>query len=234
MTIGRNTRSHLETLRDLQGDRSANVGTRQCANEPLATSSTYHPTRPFTTATELRRIERLATFGRRIGFKTVRAFDAWLVNLIVRRSLQDTIGENVPVILYAKSGQPAHAATEAAKLWERVARRGVPEFEPWPATDQECPVERLDDNDFDAILRDAMRPKRIETLYTAGHPEDPWAFMVGDPDMAIELLSNLKNTGPTYGGCIQDDLDISLGGRGFEVEASMDAQVVDRHSSEDD
>lgn len=229
MTIGRNTRSHIESLRGLQADKDANVGVRQCANELIATDSTFHPTYPFTTATELKRVERLATFGRRIGFKPVRAFDPWLVNLIVRRSLQDTIGENVPVILYAKSGQPAHAATQAAKIWERVARRGVPEFEAWPSTDQECPVERIDDNDFEGILRDAMKPKRIDSLYTLGHPDDPWAFMVGDPDMAIELLSNLKNMGPTYGGCIQDDLDMSLGGRGYEMEASMEVGVEDSH-----
>ncbi len=153
----------------------------------------------------------------------VRAYLPWVVNLIVRRSLQDSFGENVPVILYAKSAQPAHAATFAAKLWARLAREGLPKTAPWPCEDSEAPLELMDDNDFQRVLRDARHPARIARNWIGGDPRDPWCMVIGDEEMAGALLLNLKQNGPTYGGCVmQEDLPPELGGRGVEVEASLE------------
>lgn len=201
-------------------------GTRVLETD-LVTDSTYHPSIPFCRATDLRRIQRFGTLRRKQV--TVRAYDAWLVNLIVRRGLQDNVGENVPVLLYAKSGQPAHAASQAQKVWRLVARRGKSEVDPWPDVDAEAVVERIDDNDFEGILRDARREQCRPRNFIGGDPLDPWVIMIGDRGMAEALLSDLKSRGPTYGGSIQEDLPIELGGRGIEMEADIHAAPEDQH-----
>lgn len=187
----------------------------------FATDSTYSEHRVFTTASAMIAAQRFAKVKRRLT--TARAYLPWMVNLIVRRSLHDSVGENVPVVLYAKSAQPAHAGTYAAKLWARLAREGLDVTMPWPAEDSEAPMELLDDKDFARILKDATHPNRISRNWIGGHPLDPWCMVIGDTEMAHELLIDLRQRGPTYGGCVmREDLPPELGGWGHEQEATLE------------
>lgn len=187
----------------------------------FATDTSYSEYRTFTSSEQLKAVMRLARVKRKLT--TTRAYLPWLVNLIVRRSLHDTIGEHVPVILYAKSAQPAHAGTTAARLWARLAREGIPKTTPWPAEDSEAPCELLDDEDFEKILKDARNPNRVDRNWIGGHPLAPWCVVIGDAEMAQELLMDLRQRGPTYGGSVmREDLPPELGGWGHEVEASLE------------
>lgn len=193
----------------------------------LGTDTTYHPTRSFFSATELKIIQRIGTLKRKL--QPVRAYTPWLVCLHIRRSTHDMIGESVAVLIYAKSGQPAHAATQAAQIWRKVARDGKSETDPWPDVDAEASMEYLDDNDFERILKEARDPRRADRNYFAGLPKDPWLVMIGDSDMSYHLLIDLKQRGPTYGGSIQEDLAPELGGRGYEIEADLNPAIEDVH-----
>ncbi len=201
------------------------------AGEAMVTDSSYHDTYAFQAASQLMAVQRFGSLRREL--KSVRAYMPFMVNLIIRRSMQDMIGENVPVILYAKSGQPSHAATQAVKIWERVARANKTQADPWPAEDSEATMEQIDDGDFQQIIRDARVASRVDRNFFCGHPKDPWAVMIGDTSMADELLINLKMRGPTYGGTIPEDLPVGLGGRGIEMEASLDQDLLeDTHSTD--
>jgi hypothetical protein len=201
--------------------RNNSLSNPDLTGENFATDSSFSPTVSFTTAGQMKAVQRLAKVRRKMV--TDRAYKPWLVNLIVRLGLHDGIGENVPVILYAKSAQPAHAASFGYKLWARLARHGLPKTAPWPAEDSETTVELMDDNDFARILKDAQHPARISRNWIGGHPLDPWCMVIGDREMADELLMNLKQRGPTFGGTsMREDLPPELGGWGHERPASLD------------
>lgn len=159
-----------------------------------------------------------------VGQETItRRFWPWAVYMIEKQGLHDSVGTGRPFLLYARSGDPAHAAGVADALWKQIYRTGRSDLEPWPDIDAEVTVERIDDSDYLKLMRDALGPKRIDKFRYAGHRTDPWCWHTMDEDMSIRILDHLKQRGPTFGGIIFQDPHPALGGIGEEKEADLRA-----------
>lgn len=152
---------------------------------------------------------------------TGRRFWPWVVFMIEKQGFHDSAGTGRPVVLYARSGDPAHAAGVANAFWKELYRKGKSDLEPWPDIDSEVVVERIDDPDFKMLMREALTPKRIGKFRYAGHRTDPWLWHTMDEDMSIRILDHLKQRGPTFGGVLFADPHPALGGTGIEREADL-------------
>lgn len=172
------------------------------------------------TATALSSVEGMIKTG--VGrVTTARRFWPWAVYMIEKQGLQDAVGYGRPFLLYARSGDPAHAAGVADGFWKALYRKGKSDFDPWPDIDAEVTVERIDDADYTKLMHEALAPKRVDKFRYGGHRSDPWMWHTMEEDMSIRILEHLKQRGPTFGGVIFQDPHPSLGGIGVEKEADL-------------
>jgi len=190
----------------------------------LFTPSSYNDMHTWQTATALSRVEGAVKTGKG-RMMIARRFEPWVVHHIERLGTHDMVGTSRLFVLYARCGQPAHAATVASTFWKQLYRAGKSDFDPWPDVDAEVVVERIDDEDYQVLLREACSPVRVDKFRYAGLAADPWMWHTGDQDMGMRVLADLKNTGPTYGGVIFEDMHPALGGTGIEKE--LDDRVLE-------
>ena len=191
---------------------------RGCEPGWLNTPSSYHI--QVNSARALKGVEGVIKTGAKKAV-TDRRFWPWAVYMLERQGLQDMIGFGRPFLLYARSGDPAHAAGVAHELWKQIYRSGKSDFDPWPDIDATVTVERVDDRDFEVLMREALSPKRIDAFCYGGHHKDPWIWHTRDQDMSIRILDHLKQRGPTFGGVIFQDPHPAIGGLGIEKEADL-------------
>ena len=197
---------------------------RQCEPGWLFTPSSYNQNHIWRSARALKRVEGIVKTG--VGRAIVdRRFEPWVVNHIERQGVQDMLGTGRLFVLYARCGQPSHAATVASTFWKSLYRVGKSDFDPWPDVDAEVMVERIDDEDYQVLLKEASAPHRIDKLRFAGDPKDPWMWHTQDQEMGLSVLADLKRSGPTFGGVIFEDKHPALGGTGIEKE--LDATICE-------
>ena len=181
------------------------------------TLSSYNNSYSWDSAADLQKVQGVVKLG--VGRATVdRRFTPWVVHHIERWSENDMIGYGRLFVMYARCGQPAHAATVASSFWRSIYRKGKSDIEPWPDVDAEAQVERIDDNDYTNLLREALSPARIDKFYYGGKPDSPFIWHTGDQDMGLSVLADLAQRGPTWGGVIFEDKHPALGGNGIFEE----------------
>jgi hypothetical protein len=200
------------------------VVVRPCQPGWLRTPSSYNAEYAWKTARGLSKAEGLVKTGKnRMGLG--RKFEPWVVHHIERLGVHDMVGTSRLFVLYARAGQPSHAATVASTFWRQLYRSDKSDFDPWPEVDAEVQVERIDDNDYQVLLREAMAPSRVDRFWFAGDQDDPWLWHTGDQDMGLKVLADLARSGPTFGGVIFEDPHPALGGTGIEKE--LDSKIVE-------
>lgn len=190
---------------------------------PAETGWAYTPSSykiALNTAASLQAVEGIIKKG--VGKADVgRRFWPWTVYMIEKQSSQDMVGYGRPFLLYARSGDPAHAAGVAQEFWKKLYRGGKSDFDPWPDVDATVVVERMDDEDYRSLMKEALAPKRANLFRYGGHRTDPWIWHTMEEDMSIRILEHLKQRGPVFGGVLFADPHPALGGLGEERDTDI-------------